>query len=142
VQRKGNLLDGFEAHDLRYLFRLNGRKLDESREARLTGDADSVLAALLRVPLDESRQGGLDQFILVVAGVGEDGFMLDDVEIVNLKLISLAHQLDGLERSVPDIDPPCEISCHGVSSGGKLLDEAWRCSGLFLTCQTAYFNNH
>jgi hypothetical protein len=62
-------------------------------------------------------QGGLNQGVFIVAGVGEDVFVLDKLEIVNLELIAFADELDGLERSIPDINPPSETRrCHGVSS--------------------------
>ena len=83
IQREGDLLDRFEPDDLGNLLGLHRRQLDEPGEAGLAADADGGHAALDRVPLHEIRQGGLDECFAIVAGVGENVFVLDDFEIVD-----------------------------------------------------------
>ena len=56
-----------------------------------------------RVPLHEVGQRALDQRFAVVAGVGEDGFVLDDIEIVYPKLIAVTNELDSFESAASDI---------------------------------------
>src|SRR5262249_40002948 len=92
------------------------RELDEPGKARLPRHADGDHAALHRMPLDEVRQGGLDERFLVIAGIGENVLVLNEFEVVNLELIAVADELDGFQRPVADINPPGEAGgCHVVS---------------------------
>ena len=80
----------------------------------LTPIADG--AALHRVPLDEAGQRGLDERFAVVAGVGEDVLVLDDVEVVDADAVAVADELDGFEGAVADVDAPGESGVgHGVT---------------------------
>src|SRR3954471_5459659 len=106
VQRKRNLLNGFESHDLGDLLRLHRRKLDEPREAGLSAHAHADKAALHRVPLHEAGQRGGDELFAIIAGVGEDGFVLDDLEVIDAYAVTLAYEFHRLERAVSDIDSP------------------------------------
>src|SRR5439155_10939278 len=103
-----------EADDLRDLLLLDRRELDEAREARLSADADGHRAALHRVALGELGQRLDDEGLAVVAGVGEDGFVLDHVEVIDAERIPLTYELDGFESAVPDVDAP------GKSGGGHV----------------------
>jgi len=128
VQREGDLLDGLEAHDLGDLALLDGRQLDEAGEARLAADPDRDLAALGQVALDEVGQRVLDELLAVVAGLGEHGLVLDDVEVVDAEALGLADELDGLEGPVADVDAPgeaggshgCRSSLEPPESGGRI----------------------
>ena len=57
IQRKGNLLDGFEADDFGNFLGFDGGKLDETGEAGDAADADGGDAALGCMALDEIGQG-------------------------------------------------------------------------------------
>ena len=64
------------------------------------------------------RQRRLDQRLAVVAGVGEDVLVLDDVDVVDAHPAGpVADELDGLEGAVADVDAPGESrGCHGGRS--------------------------
>jgi hypothetical protein len=65
----------------------------------------------------EGRDGGVDELFAIVARVGEDGFVLDDIEIIDAQPVAIANQLDGLEGAVADVDAPCEtVVGHGEIS--------------------------
>ena len=61
----------------------DGRELDEAGEAGDAADAYRNDAALGGMALDEAGQGALNEGIAVVAGVGQDIFVLNDLEVVD-----------------------------------------------------------
>ncbi len=118
IQRKGNLLDGFEPDDLGNFLRLNRRELDEAGEAGDAADADRGDSALGDMPLDEIRQGRLDERFFIIAGIGKDVFVLDDLEVVDAKSAIPADELDCLQGAIADVDSPGETSAGHRSSSG------------------------
>jgi len=66
------------------------------------------------MPLHEIGQRRLDQGFLVVTGVGQDVFVLDDLEIIDAQSGVAADELDRLQGAIADIDPP------GETGGGHL----------------------
>ena len=88
-------------------------------------DADRDRAALHRVPAGEARQRRLDERLAVVAGVGEDVLVLDDVEVVDPDAVAVADELDRLEGAVADVDAPGERAGHVQSSLWTPRGEGW-----------------
>ena len=115
VQREGDLLDGLEPDDLGDLAPLDGRELDEAGEAGLPAHADGDFPTLGEMALGEVRQRRLDEGVAVVAGLGQDRLVLDDLKVIDAQARVLADQLDGLECPVSDIDAP------GETGGGHAL---------------------
>jgi len=117
VEREGNLLDRLELHNLGDFFVLDRRELDEPREARLPAGADRDGAAALGMLRGERRERRGDEAFFIVAGVGEDVFVLDDVDVVDTKPRAVADELDGFECSVADVDTLGESRVsHGACS--------------------------
>src|SRR5262245_45368947 len=106
VKRKRDLLDRLEPHDLGDFLGFNRRKLDEACKARLPADTHADNAAFHRMALHEAGQRGGDQLFAVVASVGEDGFVLDDLKFVDPNAIAFTDQLYGFQGTVTDIDSP------------------------------------
>ena len=59
-------------------------------------------------------QGGLEQRLAVVAGLGKDLLVFDDLKIVDAKLLAVANDFDRLEGAVSDVDAP------GKTRGGHV----------------------
>ena len=116
VQRKGNLLDGFKADDLGNFLFLDRRKLDEAGEALcpLTETAARLRPGWACLKL---RQRRLNKRFTVVPGVGQDGFVFDDLKLVNANALAVTDQLDRLQCTIADVDSPRTSGCgHVVSS--------------------------
>jgi RNA polymerase sigma-70 factor (ECF subfamily) len=76
----------------------------------------AYLNRAIAVPeLIELRFGADTEMDAVVAGVGEHGFVLDDLKIVDAQALALTDELDGLQSAVPDVDSPGEITGHDDS---------------------------
>src|SRR5262249_29782822 len=72
---------------------------------------------VLQLPLfDESVECGLDERFAIIPRVGQDLFVLNDLVIFNSNAIIVAHELDGLEGTIAQIDTP-----SGTGGGHDLL---------------------
>ena len=111
-----DLLAGLVAHQvvdlLRVLLQVDRRHLAKPRERLLPRHADDEAVVLPLVAGSELLQGRGNQLVAVGVGLREDFGVFDDVEGDGLELaVRGGPQLEGLQRTLPDVDAP-----HGIAS--------------------------
>ena len=118
LKREGNLLSGFELHDVGDSLLLDRRQLDELHQARLAGNGDRHLAPFQVVPFEERLQGLANELLGVGVGLAENLGVFDEVERLGHDLVGgLARcQLQGLERGLADVEGPDGLDLRHVRS--------------------------